>query len=135
MDAGVRLGFVAAAAFNLGGILLFTRAFTNRAIFETDPAMFSRPACLLVMVWGLAYAAQSRSWRAAPALSAVFALEKFIYAAWWGAWLWNHGGELAVLAERDRLAGMFYGSYGAGDAVFGVFFAWAAWQARRRARA
>ncbi|MBI5366032.1 MAG: hypothetical protein HZA54_03265 [Planctomycetes bacterium] len=134
-DARIRLGFVAAAAFNIGGILVFTRALTNQAIFATDPAMFSRPACLLVMVWGLAYAAQARSWRAAPAISAVFALEKFIYAAWWCVWLAHRGGELAALAERDLPAGVFYAVYGAGDAAFGLFFAWAAWRARRPAAA
>jgi hypothetical protein len=124
-----KAGFLAAALFNIGGILVFSKAFTNAALFETDPVMFSRPGCVLVIVWGLAYAAQSRTWRQAPAISAVFALEKFFYAGWWLAWLMTH--DLAPVFERDALAGAFYALYGAGDAAFGLFFVLAAWRARR----
>lgn len=122
-------GFWAAAVFNIAGMLVFTRAFTNDALFEADPLMFSQPGCVLVIVWGLAYAAQSRSWRQAPAISAVLSLEKFIYAAWWLYWLSTH--DLTPVFERYAMAGAFYALYGAGDASFGVFFAMAALRARR----
>jgi hypothetical protein len=128
-DDKVRFGFLAAAAFNVLGIGLFTEGLTNRVLFETDPAVFSLPGCVLIMVWGLAYAAQARSWRAAPAVSAVFAVEKALFAGWWLVWMAGHAGDLAGIAAKDPLAGAFYGAYGAGDAAFMGFFAWAAWRA------
>lgn len=123
------MGFYAAAIFNIVGIVVFTRAFTNAVLFEADPFMFSRPGCVVVMVWGLAYAAQARTWAQAPAISVVFALEKLVYVIWWALWLSHHGADLAELFGRDAMAGVFYASYGAGDAAFGLFFAWAARQA------
>jgi hypothetical protein len=133
-DRRVRAGFWAAAIFNIAGMLIFSKAFTNELLFTTDPQMFSRPGCVLVMVWGLAYLAQSRTWREAPAISAVFALEKFIYAGWWIVWISQYAATLASLFERDLLTGAFYSLYGAGDAAFGVFFAIAAFKARRAPR-
>jgi len=125
----MKLGFYAAAIFNIAGILVFTRALTNEAFFQADPSMFSRPACVVVMVWGLAYAAQARTWQTAPAISLVFAVEKLVYVLWWVGWLSKHGQELGGIFDRDMLAGVFYAIYGAGDAVFCLFFAWAARQA------
>jgi hypothetical protein len=124
-------GFWAAAAYNIAGMLVFSKVLTNTAMFEADPLMFSRPACLLVMVWGLAYLAQSFSWRTAPAVSAVFALEKAIFAGWWVIWLVGHATEIPALLQQDFFAGAFYAVYGLGDAAFMVFFAAAAVLARR----
>lgn len=128
-QARIKLGFYAGAIFNIAGILVFTRAFTNDAFFQADPAMFSRPACVVVILWGLAYAAQARTWQTAPAISLVFALEKLVYVLWWVWWLAMHGQDLGVIFDRDAMAGVFYGIYGAGDALFCLFFAWAARQA------
>ena len=124
-------GFYAAAAFNLLGMGLFSKGLTNTVLFETDPVMFSRPACLLVMVWGLAYAAQAHAWRVSPAVTAVLALEKLVFAAWWAVWMERHAADLTAVAARDALAGAFYGAYGLGDAAFMVFFAVAAARAVR----
>ncbi|MFN7147390.1 MAG: hypothetical protein ACK4YP_26720 [Myxococcota bacterium] len=130
MHDNVTRGFQAAAAFNLVGMGVFSKGLTNTVLFETDPEMFSRPGCLLVMVWGLAYLALARTWRASPAVAAVFAVEKLVYVAWWGAWMARHAGDLPAVLERDLLAGVFYAAYGLGDAAFMVFFAWAALRAR-----
>jgi hypothetical protein len=131
LDHRVPFGFYAAAAFNIFGMALFSKGLTNTVLFDTDPAMFSRPACVLVMIWGLAYAAQARSWRTGPAVTAVFAVEKAVFAVWWAVWMAGHSGELPAIVAQDPLAGAFYGAYGAGDAAFMVFFGWAAWRARR----
>ncbi len=128
-DTFVRLGFYAAAAFNIVGMLVFTNLFTNDLLFETDPGLFSRQGCMLVMVWGLAYAAQSTSWRAAPMVSAVFALEKVFFAVSWLLWMMGNAHRLPEISAADPLAGAFYGLYGVGDALFAVFFGWAAWKA------
>ena len=126
VDRRFRAGFYAAAAYNIGGLLVFSKGFTNTVLFDTDPVLFSIPGCLLVMIWGLAYAAQSRSWRSGPAVSAVFALEKAFYAGWWVWWLAENHARLPDIYAADALAGAFYSVYGLGDAAFGVFFAMAA---------
>ncbi len=132
-DRWVRIGFYAAAAYNIGGMLVFTRLGTNQVLFDTDPALFSAAGCALVVVWGLAYLAQSVHWREAPFVSAVFVIEKLFFAGWWAVWLASDGHRLPEITAADPLAGAFYGLYGAGDAVSAVFFACAFLQARRRA--
>lgn len=129
-DDRVRYGFYAAAAFNLVGITVFSKGLTNAELFAVDAEVFSLPGCVLIMVWGLAYAAQSTAWRSAPAVSAVFALEKLLFAGRWLWWMSAHAAELPAITARDPLAGAFYGAYGLGDAAFMVFFAWAAWRAQ-----
>ena len=37
----VKNGFIAAAFMNIGGVLLFSRAFTNDAINQADPVVMS----------------------------------------------------------------------------------------------
>ena len=132
-DHHIKIGFLIAAAFNILGMGIFTHGLTNRVLFETDPEMFSVPGCVLVMTWGLAYAAQSRTWLVAPGVTAVFAVEKLIFAGWWVRWMILHAGELGAIRQRSALAGAFYGAYGLGDAAFMVFFAWAARRAWVRA--
>lgn len=128
-DTSVRLGFHLAAAFNIVGILVFTRLFTSEVFFAIDPGLFSRQGCMLVMVWGLAYAAQAASWRAAPGVSAVFAVEKLFFAGSWLVWMSGNALRLPELFAADPLAGVFFGIYGVGDGLFALFFAVAALKA------
>lgn len=130
MERFVPTMFLAAATYNIAGMLLFSRLFTNTALHAADPVMFSVPGCVLVMVWGLAFAAQSRYWRMAPAISAVFAVEKTVYVVWWLLWLSRSGERLGELFADDWMAGSFYAVYGAGDAAFGAFFVYAALRTR-----
>ena len=129
-DDRVRYGFYAAAAFNIVGMGLFSRGLTNTELFAVDAEVFSLPGCVLILVWGLAYAGQSAAWRVAPGVTAVFALEKLLFAGRWLWWMAAHASELPAITARDPLAGAFYGAYGLGDAAFMVFFAWAAWRAQ-----
>lgn len=123
-------GFWAAAAFNVVGILVVSEGLRNAVLFRTDP-LFSLGGCLGVILWGLAYAAQSTAWRTAPAVTAALCLEKVFYAGWWAAWMAAHAGELPALGAESPTAAAFYGSYGLGDAAFAVFFAYATWRGRR----
>lgn len=131
VDRVVTAGFWLAAAFNVVGILSATDGLTNEVLFAVDP-LFSRGGCVAVMLWGALYAAQSRTWRVAPAVTAVLAVEKAFYAAWWATWLRAHGAELPALTAADPAVASFYRTYGAGDAAFAVFFAYAAWRGARR---
>lgn len=51
----IKLGFIAAAIMNIGGVLIFSRCFTNSVINEMDPVVMSNFGLLMIMVWGLAY--------------------------------------------------------------------------------
>jgi hypothetical protein len=125
-------GFWAAGAFNVLGVLAFSRAGTNTYLSELYPDVFSGFGLLCVVLWGLAYVAAGGKRLPAAELSAVFALEKAVYVGTWVVWLARHGGTLPAVWDRDPLTATFYAIYGAGDLAFGLFFAWAAWRARTK---
>lgn len=123
MPTWIKIGFASAAAYNIVGITLFSRGFTNEVLFTTDPALFSRAACVVVAIWGLAYLSLAPHADKAPYVSLAFALEKAFYAAWWLRWIIGHSAQIPDIAAHDPLAGSFYAVYGLGDASFMVFFA------------
>ncbi len=125
------VGFIVAGCVNVLGIPLFSRFFTNTLMMTVDAGTFSGTGLGVIMLWGLAYIAVSRSYSLIPAIAGVFALEKFFYTAVWGRWLWNHGGELSSLYAQDALTGFFYSVYGINDFLFGVFFLYAFILARK----
>ena len=107
---------------NIGGVLLFSRAFTNTAINNADPVVMSNFGLLMIAVWGLAY------WGAAAInanikwLAGAFALEKLVYVVVWVMWLSKNS--LPELYAKDVFAGAFFSIYGVNDFVFMLFFAW-----------
>src|SRR5436190_382145 len=123
-------GFWAAGAFNVLGVLVFSRAGTNTYLSELYPDVFGPFGLLCVVLWGLTYVAAGGSRLPPAALSMVFALEKAVYVGTWAVWLSRHGKALSDVWDRDPLTATFYAVYGAGDLAFGLFFAWAALRAR-----
>lgn len=121
-SARVSRGFVAAGLMNVLGVLVFSRAFTNDYLTDLHPGVFSRFGLLVVVLWGLAYLATARVYRAAPAIVLVFAVEKAVYAATWFVWLAGHGGDFGAIWRRDPLTAVFYAIYGPNDLLFGLFF-------------
>lgn len=118
----VRNGLIAAGLMNIGGVLLFSRAFTNVAINRADPVVMSNFGLVMIVVWGLAYLGAAAITSDIPWLAAAFALEKLVYVAVWLSWLLNNS--LAQLYSEDLFAGAFFSIYGANDFIFMVFFAW-----------
>lgn len=118
----IKTGFIAAGLMNIGGVLLFTRAFTNTAINNADLVVMSNFGLLMIAVWGLAY------WGAAAInanikwLAGAFALEKLVYVVVWVMWLSKNS--LPELYAKDVFAGAFFSIYGVNDFVFMLFFAW-----------
>lgn len=51
----IRNGLISAGLMNIGGVLVFSRAFTNVAINNADPVLMSNVGLLMIAVWGLAY--------------------------------------------------------------------------------
>lgn len=120
----ITAGFIVAGCVNVLGIPAFSRFFTNTLMMTVDAGTFSSVGLAVIMLWGLAYIAASGIYTLVPAVTAVFALEKFFYTAVWGRWLWNHAGDLNALYAQDALTGFFYSVYGINDFLFGVFFLW-----------
>ena len=118
----IKTGFIAAGLMNIGGVLLFSRVFTNAAINNADPVVMSNFGLLMIAVWGLAY------WGAAfiksniKWLAGAFTLEKLVYVVVWIMWLSKNS--LPELYAKDGFAGAFFSIYGLNDFVFMLFFAW-----------
>ena len=118
----IRNGFIAAALMNIGGVLLFSRAFTNDAINQADPVVMSDFGLLMIVVWGLAYLGAAFIQGNLRWLAAAFAIEKLVYVVVWGLWMANHS--LCAVYEQDLFAGVFYSIYGLNDLAFMLFFGW-----------
>ena len=117
----VRKGLIAAGLMNIGGVLLFSRAFTNSAINTADPVVMSNFGLLMIVVWGLAYLGAAAITSNIKWLAGAFALEKLVYVVVWIRWLSENS--LAQLYSEDLFAGVFFSIYGANDFLFMLFFA------------
>ncbi|MGR5066083.1 hypothetical protein [Photobacterium sp. DNB22_13_2] len=118
----VQLGFIAAAAMNIGGVLVFSRAFTNTAINDADPVVMSNFGLLMIVVWGLAYLGAAFIKSNVRWLAGAFAVEKLVYVVAWLAWFFQNS--LQDVYSEDMFAGAFYSIYGLNDFIFMLFFAW-----------
>lgn len=116
----VSKGFIAAGVLNIGGVLTFSRFFTNPVIPEVDPLVMSNFGLLMIVIWGLAYLSVAKSYSKVKWLVGVFAVEKFIYGFVWTNWMLNH--DLSAVYEHDLMAGIFYTIYGLNDWLFFIFF-------------
>ncbi|KHT58481.1 hypothetical protein RJ45_25080 [Photobacterium gaetbulicola] len=118
----VKLGFIAAAAMNIGGVLFFSRLFTNTAINEADPVVMSNFGLLMIVVWGLAYLGAAFIKSNIRWLAAAFAVEKLVYVVAWLAWFFQNS--LSNVYNADMFAGVFFSIYGLNDLIFMLFFIW-----------
>ena len=118
----IRNGMITAGLMNIGGVLLFSRAFTNSAINEADPVVMSNFGLLMIVIWGLAYIGTATITSSIKWITGVFALEKLVYVAVWLRWLTENN--LAHLYSKDFFAGAFFSIYGANDFIFMLFFGW-----------
>ncbi len=117
----IKNGLIAAALMNIGGVLLFSKAFSNVAINNADPVVMSNFGLLMIVVWGLAYLGASTIRSSIKWLAAAFALEKLAYVLVWINWI--SGNSLASVYSEDLFAGVFYTIYGLNDLLFMLFFA------------
>ena len=99
----IKLGFIAAAMMNIGGVLIFSRTFTNSVINEFDPVVMSNFGLLMIIVWGLAYLGAALITSSVKWLAGAFAIEKLVYVV---AWLfWFKDNSLGAAYEQDLFAG------------------------------
>ena len=126
----IRNGLVAAGIMNIGGVLVFSRGFTNAAINSADPVVMSNFGLLMIVVWGCAYLGAATVAGSIKWLAAAFALEKLVYVVAWLSWL--GGNSLSRLYAQDAFAGIFYSIYGLNDFVFMLFFVWMLFQRHPR---
>lgn len=117
----VKNGLIVAALMNIGGVLIFSRAFTNVAINNADPIVMSNFGLLMIAVWGLAYLGAATISLDIKWLMGAFAVEKLVYVVVWT--MWHSENSLAQLYATDIFAGIFYSIYGINDFLFMLFFA------------
>jgi hypothetical protein len=117
----IKNGFIAAALMNIGGVLLFSKAFNNPTINQFDPVVMSNFGLLMIIVWGLAYLGAAFVTTGVKWLAGAFAIEKLVYVLVWVFWIQDHS--LASVYQQDLLAGVFYSIYGLNDLIFMLFFA------------
>lgn len=122
------LGFRLAGAYNILGILGFTRFFTDETLATADPVTFSWLGQVSIILWGLAYLAVARRHPQLRALVALFAVEKAVYVGAWAHWLMTHSSTLEALWHSAPVHAAFLATYGLGDLAFGLFFLWVASQ-------
>ncbi len=115
-------GLIAAALMNIGGALVFSRAFTNVAISEADPVVMSNFGLVMIAVWGLAYLCAAAISSNIKWLAGAFAVEKLVYVVVWV--MWHSNNSITQLYSKDLFAGVFFSIYGINDFVFMLFFAW-----------
>ena len=113
-------GFVLSGIMNIGGVLIFSRFFTNDAITVADPVVISNFGLLMIVVWGLVFLSVSQKYEELNWLVGVFAIEKFLYGLNWINWISNN--DLFALFNKDQMAGIFYALYGINDWLFFLFF-------------
>ena len=118
----MRNGLIAAGLMNIGGVLAFSRLFSNQAINQADPVVMSNFGLAMIVVWGLAYLAAAASGVPLTWLAGVCARGDRVGVAAWLAW--HSRNSVAQLFSEDAFAGIFFAIYGLNDLVFMVFFAW-----------
>ncbi len=105
---------------NIGGVLIFSKLFTNKAINQADPVVMSNFGLLMIVVWGFVFLAMASKWQQLKWLIGAFVIEKFIYGFVWIRWLINNN--LVEVYQQDILAGIFYTIYGINDWFFCLFY-------------
>ena len=118
----INLGFVIAAAFNFG-IIVVSRGFAPH--LGAVDSLFSPAGCALVVIWGLAYLSVARTIHLSPHIAAVFCLEKLLYGVAWVRGLMAYG---ETLHQQPFDIAVFYQTYGVADFGFAVFFALVWWR-------
>lgn len=105
---------------NIGGVLIFSRFFSNPAINKSDPVVMSNFGLVMICVWGLVFLATAPKWNQLKWVIGAFAIEKLIYGYVWTNWLMTN--DLSTVYNQDTMAGIFYTIYGANDWFFFAFY-------------
>mmetsp|Transcript_27352 Transcript_27352/g.56197 ORF Transcript_27352/g.56197 Transcript_27352/m.56197 type:complete len:193 (+) Transcript_27352:374-952(+) len=120
--------YLFAGAYNLL-IIPFSIFFSNNlgAVDE----LFSPPGCFVICLWGFAYISVHELYPLTPQLSFVFGVEKAFFGLRWLHWIsTKYESESMELLTSDfwqeRIAGLFFALYGAGDIFCSVFFFYSA---------
>ena len=118
----IKYGFWLAGLANIGGVLLFSKGFSNGVLTNGDPVVMSRFGLVMIIIWGLAYISIAGTALQNRWIVAVFALEELVYVVLWALWMGSHYRGLAAIYGQDILAGVFFSIYGLNDFAFMLFF-------------
>lgn len=116
----IKKGMYLSGIMNTGGVLIFSKFFSNKVINEADPVVMSNFGLLMLTVWGLVFIAMAPKWEKLKWVIGAFVIEKFIYGFVWTKWLLDN--DLSSVYEQDTMAGIFYTIYGPNDWFFFLFY-------------
>jgi uncharacterized membrane protein len=116
----IKKGFVLAGLMNVMGVFTFSRMFSNPVIPQFDSNALSNFGLLMIVIWGMAYISIAHNYYKVKWIVLVFAVEKLIYGIHWTNWITNN--DLSDVAEKDKMAGVFFAIYGVNDWIFFLFF-------------
>lgn len=122
----IQNGFIIAGLINIIGGLIFSKFFSNELLSSLQPDVLANFGIIMILTWGLAYISVAKNYANVKWLVAVFAIEKFAYAAVWATWITKN--DVTQVFEQDILTGTFYTIYGPSDFAFGIFFTLVAWK-------
>ena len=100
----------------------------SKSLSRLDPDLWSTPGQFSVLLWAGAYYTASQDVGPGASIWALFAVEKAFYVAMWVKWLATHDPVKVLKSSfsssnpHDILQAAFYLTYGAGDALFGLWF-------------
>ena len=116
--------YLAAGCYNFL-IVVFSKFF-SADLGLVDP-LFSQEGCILIVLWGMAYASVADRIALCPSLSLVFSMEKLFFGWRWMNWMHdNHALKLPLLLKEDPFTGVFFAVYGMGDIAASLLFLHAA---------
>ncbi|MFB6274889.1 MAG: hypothetical protein ABEI32_01915 [Halothece sp.] len=132
VDRFATIGFLLSGIYNVLGILVFSKLFTNYMLSVVDPVVFSWFGQVSLLLWGLAYWSVAQSYQNVLYLLVVFFFEKMLYTGTWLVWILEKSSSLPTIASESPLTAIFFSGYGVGDFVFGIFFGWVALENLKR---
>jgi hypothetical protein len=118
--------FCAAASYNIGGSVIFSKFLSNDYMTSLDPNVFSDMGWTAIFLFGLVFLSIAKSYHHVPYLLLALFVEKMIYTGMWVSWLLKNSSSLSEIYHNDLLTGIGFTLYGSGDLVSGMFFLWVA---------
>ena len=110
---------LAAGLTNVIGILVFSKLFNNKNLYDFD-SLFDNRGNILILLWGLTYIFTKNPHK--NPLMLVFFLEKMVYVYNYYKSINKDIDKIKLFWEKDKITYLFLMLYGIIDLIFGLLF-------------